>query len=248
MEPKSKSPVGILGIIGGALLVIGSILPWAEVSLDLDAFASVLGVDPSVLAGSGAETSQSIGGLDADGSLTLVAGIVVLVCAGLFIAKRANTALGVLILLGGLAGAGIALYDILSKDRQLDEALAESGADLQEIGLTAETFKEVFAVSFSIGIYVCLVGGLVALAAGAMALMAKPDPAAASVAAGPVGTSGLGAPSSGFGTAPVTPGGSTPPASAVPPAETAPPPSALPSTAPDPVPPAPREDPPTSTP
>jgi hypothetical protein len=229
MEPRSKSPAGILGIIGGALLVIGSILPWAKVSLDLDEFASVLGVDPSTLAGSGAATSQSVGGLDADGTLTLLAGIVVLICAGLFLAKRANTALGALIALGGLAGAGIAIYDIVSKDRQLDEALAEAGPQLEAIGLNADTFKQVFTVSFSIGIYACLAGGIVALIAGAMALMAKSEPIVGTASDPSKGAGGFGETAGGFGTT----------ADAPTPIET-PPPSSMP--------PVPPEDPPGSTP
>ena len=225
MEPKSKSPAGILAILGGALLVIGSLLPWAKVSIDIERFASVLGVDPAALAGADVASSQNIGGMDADGVFTLIAGIVVLVCAAIYLAKRANTALSVLILLGGLLGAGVALFDIMSKDRQLNDALAEAGPDLEAIGLSADTFKDVFAVTFSIGIYICVIGGVLALIAGAMALRAKPEPMPA---ASPAGTMGAG----GFGSAPpVASTASTP----------APPP---PSSAPLPPP----EEPPGSTP
>lgn len=238
MEPKSKSPAGMLGILGGALLVIGSILPWAKVSIDLDRFASVLGVDPSLLEGAGAETSQSIGGMDADGLWTLVAGIIVLVCAALYLAKRASTALGVVMALGGLLGAGIALFDIVSKDRQLDEALASAGPDLEQIGLTAATFREVFTVSFSIGIYVCLVGGVVALIAGAMALMAKSEPIVGTAPGTSSGAGSFGGPAgSAAPTAPTT--APTTPVEAPPPA--APPSAPMP-------PPVPPEDPPASTP
>ena len=215
MEPKSKSPAGILGIIGGALLVLGSILPWAKVSIDIERFASVLGVDPAALAGTDVATSQNIGGLDADGAFTLVAGIVVLVCAGIYLAKRANTALGVLILLGGLLGAGVALFDIVSKDRQLDDALAEAGPDLEAIGLSADTFKDVFSVTFSIGIYICVIGGVLALIAGAMALRARSEPV---VAAPSSGTMGAGE----FGSTTPPPSTTVPPPS---PSTPAPPPS-----------------------
>jgi hypothetical protein len=174
VESTTKRAPAVLGIVGGAVLVIGSILPWAKVSLDLDRFAALLGVDPSVMAGLGAQTSQNVDGLDADGGMTLVAGIVVLVCAGIFLAKSMRW-LGVLMLLGGLAGAGIAAFDILSKDRQVDDALAEAGPQLEAIGLSADTFRQVFTVSFSIGIYLCVLGGIVAFIAGGMALMATSD-------------------------------------------------------------------------
>jgi hypothetical protein len=174
VESTTKRVPAVLGIVGGAVLVIGSVLPWAKVSLDLDRFAQLLGVDPSVMAGLGAQTSQNVNGLDADGTMTLIAGIVVLVCAGVFLAKSMRW-LGVLMLLGGLAGGGIAVFDILSKDRQLDDALAEAGPQLEAIGLSAATFKQVFTVSFSIGIYLCVLGGIVALIGGVMALMATPQ-------------------------------------------------------------------------
>lgn len=222
MESKSKSPAGILAIVGGALLVIGSILPWAKVSFDVEKFASLLGVEPSVI--QDAASSQNIGGLDADGKITLIAGIIVLVCAGIFLAKRANTALGVLIVLGGLAGAGVALYDIMSKDRQLNDALAEAGPTLQSAGVSLDAFKQVFNVSFSIGIYVCVVGGVLALIGGAMALMAKSEPMTA-VPADP--GSGMGGVGSGAPTpAPAAP---EPPPSAIPPSPPPPPPPEGPS-------------------
>jgi hypothetical protein len=197
VESTTKRAPAVLGIVGGAVLVIGSILPWAKVSLDLDRFAALLGVDPSVMAGLGAQTSQNVDGLDADGGMTLVAGIVVLVCAGIFLAKSMRW-LGVLMLLGGLAGAGIAAFDILSKDRQVDDALAEAGPQLEAIGLSADTFRQVFTVSFSIGIYLCVLGGIVSLLAGGMALMATSD---STMQAAPAsGISGTG-----FDPAPVAP-------------------------------------------
>jgi hypothetical protein len=225
VESTSKPAAAVLGIVGGAVLVIGSVLPWAKVSLDLDKFAEVLGVDPSLMAGAGVETSQNVGGLDADGAFTLVAGIVVLVCAAILLA-RAKSWLGVLMLLGGLAGGGVALFDIVSKDRQLDDALASAGPELEAIGLSADTFREVFTVSFSTGIYLCVIGGILAMIAGAMALMSTSEPDM--VAAPDAGVSGTG-----FDRSP--PGTYTPPLA--PPAVEAPPPG------PAPIPPAAPEDP-----
>jgi hypothetical protein len=223
VERTSKPVAGILGIIGGAVLVVGSILPWAKVSLDLDKFASVLGVDPSLLAGVGAQTSQNVNGLDADGKITLVAGIVVLVCA-VILMMRAARWLGVLMLLGGLAGGGTALYDILSKDRQLDDALAGAGPQLEAIGLSADTFREVFAVSFSIGIYLCVIGGVLALIAGLIGLTGSSRPATVAPDAGLAGA--------GFALPLVTPA-----------APVAPPPIETPPPAPAPSPPAAPEEP-----
>jgi hypothetical protein len=204
VERTSKPAAAILGIVGGAVLIVGSVLPWAKVSLDLDKFAQVLGVDPSLMAGLGAQTSQSVGGLDADGAVTLIAGIVVVVCAGILLAK-AKRWLGVLVLLGGLAGGGIALYDIVSKDRQLDDALAGAGPQLEAIGLSADTFRQVFSVSFSIGIYLCVIGGILALIAGAMALMSTSEPVLGTVPDAGISGSGFGPPPPIAPAAPVAP-------------------------------------------
>lgn len=225
VERTSKPVAAIVGIVGGAGLVIGSILPWAKVSLDLNEFAKVLGVDPSLMSGLGVQTSQNVGGLDADGTFTLIAGIVVVVCAVILLVRAARW-LGVLMLLGGLAGGGIALFDIVSKDRQLDDALASAGPQLQSIGLSADTFKQVFAVSFSIGIYLCLIGGVVALIAGLMALTGTSRPEV--VVAPDAGFAGTG-----FEPAPpITPA-----------APIAPPPMETPPSGPPPIPPVAPEEP-----
>jgi hypothetical protein len=220
VERTSKPAAAILGIIGGAVLVIGSVLPWAKVSLDLDKFAQVLGVDPSLMAGLGAQTTQNVGGLDADGTFTLIAGIVVVVCA-IILLVRASRGLGVLMLLAGLAGASVAVYDILSKDRQLDDALAGAGPQLEAIGLSADTFRDVFTVSFSIGIYLCVLGGVLAMIAGAMGLTRPRE--TVTVVSPDAGITG-----SGFDAAPPI----------APTAPIAPPPVVAPPPAPGPVPPA----------
>jgi hypothetical protein len=215
VESTTKRVPAVMGIVGGAVLVIGSVLPWAKVSLDLDRFAQLLGVDPSVMAGLGAPTSQNVGGLDADGTLTLIAGIVVLVCAGVLLAQNIRW-LGIVMLLAGLAGAGIAVFDIVSKDRQLDDALAEAGPQLEAIGLSAATFRQVFTVSFSIGIYLCVLGGIVAIIAGVLALAATPQaPMQASSAAGISGTGFEPAPPAAPG--PATPTPVEPPPAPIPP-------------------------------
>ena len=85
-RPAAKaSPVPmILGIVGGALLFIGSFLTWATVSIDVTKFAKRLGVDPALIQGAIGDTSQSFSGMHdgGDGIFTLIAGLVVIVSRG----------------------------------------------------------------------------------------------------------------------------------------------------------------------
>jgi hypothetical protein len=233
VESKKMSPAGIVGIIGGVVVIIGSFLSWATVSIDVDAFAKAMSdalgvpVSSSDLATAGVNTSQSISGFDADGKLTLVAGIIVVVGAVVFLAARARVAGSILMLVGGVGGAGIALYDIVSKDNQIDKAIADAGPTLTQLGLNADTFKSVFSVSWAIGIYACVIGGIVAVIAGIMALMARTaEPAMPAMSGTPAG-GGLGAPvGTPTDTPPMSPPAtpSTPAGEAAPPATPAPPP------------------------
>src|SRR5205085_1458429 len=91
----------IVCIVGGALSVIASFLPWANVSADL----SSLGL---------AKFSQNVNGMDGDGMITLIFGIALIVVGGLLfgLKGRGITALGIIGALAGLIAAGTAIYDI----------------------------------------------------------------------------------------------------------------------------------------
>lgn len=117
--------VSILGVIGGALLALGSFLTWASVSINVDAIAAAFGIDPEQIPpGSIAETSRSFTGLDGtDGAFTLIAGIVVIV--GAFVVWRMRGVRrggGALMLIAGLGGGVLALLDAtVRKDDAVDE-------------------------------------------------------------------------------------------------------------------------------
>jgi hypothetical protein len=214
------SPVAmIVGIIGGALLTIGSFLTWASVSVDTDALvnklAEALNVDPAVLQGSVPTTgfSQSVSGMQdgADGIFTLVAGILVLIFAGiLFVKFDLRKVMGGLMVAAGLVGGGVALWDISQLNDAKDAALAEASTALQALGVDGGTLSDVIEVSAGIGIYACALGGVVAIIAGIMALTQK----APMVAAPAMGASMGSTPStgSGFEAAPTAPSPSMPPA------------------------------------
>ena len=164
-ESITPTPVaGILGLVGGALLALGSFLTWAEVT--------------------GGGTSVTAKGVDgSDGYITLVAGLVAVV-AGIMMARGTRRVLAVLVILAGILGGGIGLYDALTaKDSVLDAAAEELattfGASAQEVRTVLDQAIDAgqLSVSISIGLYVVIGGGLVALAGGILGLRGSREPA-----------------------------------------------------------------------
>ncbi|MBI3648069.1 MAG: hypothetical protein HY240_04895 [Actinobacteria bacterium] len=134
--------------------------------MNLDAFARVMSdalgiqVAASDLAALGVPGSTSTAGTVRDGKVTLVAGLVVVVCAILFLAvENARKAARVLMIVGGLGGVGVTVLNLLAKGSQIDQGLAKVGPQLSKVGISLDAFKSVFQVQWGIGIYVCLVGG-----------------------------------------------------------------------------------------
>lgn len=218
METDSSRPMGpgaILGIIGGAALVIGSFLTWVTVSLDIAKFAQILGVDASALQSATSSTTFSAAGTHGDGRITLVVGAIALLAAILVIAGVAKKAGYAVVAVAGVIGAGICLIEIASKSSQIDDALsnANAGPALAQAGISADSLKSVFNVSWGIGLWICLAGGAVALIGGVIGLMSKSAPATQAVPVG--GATAMGGPiDTGFGA-------STPPPPAAPVAPTA---------------------------
>jgi hypothetical protein len=154
----TRTPVaGILGIVGGALMALGSFLAWAEVS--------------------GGGTSVTAKGVDgSDGYITLGAGLVALV-AGIVMAMETRRVLAVLVILAGIVGGGLGLYDALTaKDSVLDAAAEELapafGASAQAVRIALDQAIDAgqLSVSISIGLYIVIGGGIVALAGGILGL------------------------------------------------------------------------------
>jgi hypothetical protein len=158
-DSATSTPVaGILGLVGGALMALGSFLAWAEVA--------------------GGGTSVIAKGVDgSDGYITLVAGLVAVV-AGIVIATGTGRVLAaVLVILAGIVGGGIGLYDALTaKDSVLDAAAEELApsfeASAQEVRTVLDQAIDAgqLSVSIGIGLYVVIGGGVVALAGGILGL------------------------------------------------------------------------------
>jgi hypothetical protein len=160
-------PVGaILAIVGGALLAIGSFLSWATVS--------------------GAGTEVSASGMDgSDGVVTLVAGILALAC-GLLAMRAGRRVLAIVAILAGLAGAGLGIYDaVTAKDSVLDAAADQVAT---QVGATPDEVRALLddaidagqlSISISVGLYVVIGGGLLALVGGFLMLGSRGTTSAA---------------------------------------------------------------------
>jgi hypothetical protein len=148
---------GILAIIGGALLAVGSFLPWAEVSWG------------------GTSVMQGLD--DSYGYFTLAAGSFALV-VGIVMRRGAKRELAVLAVLAGLVGGGVGLYEALTIRDSVLDAAAEQLAPSFALDQAIETGQ--LSLSISIGLYAVIAGGVVALVGGIVGLGGSPsEPAAA---------------------------------------------------------------------
>ena len=168
-QSRSASTPMILGVVGGAILAIGSFLNWATVSVNFDKIASALGIDPaqipdSVRAGSTVSVTGWKGG---DGKWTFFAGVAVLVFAVLLMTARNARVFGILMIVGGAVGAGIALYDATI---QKNNVLNDAGSALAGAGLPGQV-SDFLSLTIGIGIWLCIIGGVVAIVAGIMAVI-----------------------------------------------------------------------------
>lgn len=162
--------VGIVGIVGGLMLALGSFLTWATVSVEVDMIAGALRIDPAQIpAGVRAGSTASVTGWRlTDGKWTFAAGIVVLVVAVAFTSSRNTRVLGALMIVGGAVGGGIAIYDATIQKNQAIDSVARAFAGFGLPGRVADFF----AVTLGIGIWLAIAGGLVAVVGGVMAMTA----------------------------------------------------------------------------
>jgi len=131
-------------------------------------------------------------GLDgSDGYITLGAGLVAIV-VGIVMARGTKRVLAVLVILAGIVGGGIGLYDALTaKDSVLDAAAEELApsfgvsADQVRTALDQAIDAGQLSVSISIGLYVVIAGGVVAVVGGILGLRGSGEPAVSGQTAAP---------------------------------------------------------------
>src|SRR3989442_236723 len=174
VKSDTSAPASVVaGGIGGIVLLVGSFLTWATVSLNVAKFAQLLHVPEASIAAAGASASVNVAGTKADGKYTLVLGIVVIVGAIIAFTQAGGRKIGGIIMAaGGLIGALIPVIEILTKNSQINSAISDSSAALSQVGISSDVFKSLFTISWGIGLWGCLLGGIVALVAGVMTLMA----------------------------------------------------------------------------
>lgn len=168
VETRGPSTAMILGIIAGIALAIGSFLTWATVSVNFDKIATALGIDPTQIPPDvrAQGTASVTGWKGGDGKWTLVAGIVVAVAAVLLAKVSSRRVVGIVMIVGGVVGGGLALYDATI---QKNDVIDDAASTFAGIGLPG-TLRDYFSLSIGIGIWLCIVGGVVAIVAGVMAL------------------------------------------------------------------------------
>lgn len=226
----TNTPIGPgLAAIGGVVLAVGSVLTWAKASVDLNAFATALGIDPAQIpASAAAQTTKSFAGTSStDGKIALACGIVAIVLAlGAFARRELSKPFGGLTIVAGLVGGGFALYDISQKTNVIADAKATAGPSLAAAGIDPGILDKIFKVDLGIGIWLCVAGGALAVIGGVLLFMRGPAavPAMGGMSSAP--------PDSGFG----SPGAPTMPTPA--PSMPTPATSSTPMPATEPIPPA----------
>ncbi|MGI8416435.1 MAG: hypothetical protein ACR2P2_09595 [Nakamurella sp.] len=141
------NPVGGgLVVLGGLVTAIAAFLAWVSLSgqgitVTVNGIGSVSGADV-----------QTTGATD--GWITFGAGVVALIVGGLALARKGGRGLQVLAILAGVVAAGVPIYDLVKNNSDLQSA-KEQGVD----------------VSYSIGIWLTIVGGVVVVLGAIIAMI-----------------------------------------------------------------------------
>jgi hypothetical protein len=169
----------ILTIAGGAVVVLGSLLPWFE-----------LRANPERFGGAGGAISRSVGGLQtSQGTLLLVIGVVLVVFGAVMFAvpgRSARFTIALLAALGALFAAAVALYNALTPTSQAIDAIS---SELGPAGIAARRFVEglfdrgFISIDAAIGLWLVVLGALVALVGSVLSFLGarsgEPQPIAA---------------------------------------------------------------------
>lgn len=178
VETRGSSIPLILGVVGGVLLAIGSFLNWATASVNWDAITAATGIDPPPAIR--AQGTVSLTGWDiGQGKWMLVIGVVIVIASTLLmLASNAQTVAFVMIF-GGAVGGSMAVYQAtVGKNQRLDDV-----AEVFAVALPGN-LREFFSVSIGIGIWLCVLGGVVAVVGGIMAMMRRAPSMSATVGSG----------------------------------------------------------------
>lgn len=165
------TPIGsVLAIVGGALLAIGSFLVWVTLS--------------------GGGFDESTTGVDgSDGWITFAAGLVAIL-AGFLAIRSGRRAIAVVVILAGLVGGGLGVYDALTvRDSIAEELAPQLGVSVEEARAGVDLLVDggQLEISMGIGLILVLAGGALALIGGLLMLARRKEQAGAEPAQAPVG-------------------------------------------------------------
>lgn len=136
---RRASVAGVLALVGGVAAVVGSFLPWAEIS-----------------AGPFSEQAKGVDGWE--GKAAIVAGIVMIVAGTRVVAgsERAVTRMRPGAAIGGLVAFGVGLYTALTAREQLLDA-AQGQLPRAEVERALDS--GLLELSIAIGLIVVIAGG-----------------------------------------------------------------------------------------
>lgn len=165
--PAASPVAAVLAILGGLLVILGSTLTWFSVTADASAL-------------NGGSVTVSVKGMDGDGKITLIAGIVLVILGGLMYAMRGRnmTAISIIALLGGVVAALVAIYDITTAKSTGTDSVANAIASQPHGPLTVDQIRQVLSlisinVSVEIGVIMVAVAGIVGAVGGALGIRAS---------------------------------------------------------------------------
>lgn len=196
-----KKPGAMVLVVGGALMSVGALLTWLTAKLDLSAVAAAvkqqIGIDISTVPSfANSQASFSAAGTKGwEGKLALLLGIIAIVVGIVLIVATMSASVASRVgLVTGAIGILVAVEAMLTKSSGIDSAKAASAGSLAGSGLTPSIFDNAFKVSVGIGLYITIVGGVLAIVGGIM-LAGKEDAVmSATPASAPMASSGFDAP------------------------------------------------------
>jgi hypothetical protein len=224
---NKRSMGAIVGIVGGVALVLGSLLTWGTGSLNVQALASAAGLDPAAVSAAIGDVSRSVSGIEVTGGKwALAMGIVAIILGVVAFLRVSPRVVGFGLIVAGLIGGGWALYDTTQADVVKEQAIEEAVPRLGSVEGASAVIGQYVDTSFGVGIWISVLGGLVAIGGGIVLLTAG-----GSMTETP---SRMGAAAGSGGFTPTEPPPASPPPAAdrpaappapMPPAEPSPPPS-----------------------
>ena len=132
---------GLIALVGAALIVVGSFLPWGEATGFL---------------------SGTVDGFDSNGVGTLIAGVVLAGSAGLLLGGVRHVLMLVAVLGSSLVAIGLAVYSMFditgsASDKLVDEVISVTGRDAAAVAAAGT------GLDISYGLWMVLAGGAIGL-------------------------------------------------------------------------------------